>query len=371
MASGYRAFVAATVLDAADLTDYCSSQAVMRFANAAARDAALTVSIVTEGMVAYLIDTNVLQVNTDSTTSGWKQYYPAITASITDGNITNAKMASASVSSSNIIDATIVGGDIAAATITGSNIATGTITSGNILDATITGSDIASGTITSANILDGTIAPGDLAAGTFTISISGNAATASDSSLLDGYDSNANATANTIVLRDAGGGMFGTEFKSTTATAGFDFYSTGTHTGIGANNARVVNSGTVYSQLVTSARTVLINSAGTLGTSVSSRRYKDDIQILTTDADTILQLNPVTFFYKPELYEEGQERVLEVGVIAEQAADLGLEQLVSRNAAGEPDAIFYEKLSVYLLKVCQSQQTQLDALSARLDAIGA
>ena len=389
MASGYKAFVAATVLDAADLTDYCSSQAVMRFANAAARDAALTVSIVKEGMIAYLIDTNVLQVNTDSTTTGWKQFYPVITASITDGEITNAKMAAASVSSSNIIDATIVGGDIAAATITGSNIASGTVTSGNIQDGTITGSDIASatisgsniasGTVTSANIQDGTIAPADLAGGTYAISISGNAATATsagtagiatDSNLLDGYNSSQASGGDTVAVRTSGGAISAVQFITDDTNLN-QFYNSGTYTQIGQQTARVVNATTIYSQLVTSARTVLINSSGTLGTSTSSQRYKDDIQALTTSAETILQLEPVTFFYKPELIENGQQRVLEIGLIAEQAAELGLEQLVSRNDADEPDAIYYDKLAVYLLKVCQTQQTQLDALSARLDAMEA
>jgi len=48
MAEGYKQFVAGTVLQGEDLTDYASSQSVMRFANAAGRDAALTVSIVRE-----------------------------------------------------------------------------------------------------------------------------------------------------------------------------------------------------------------------------------------------------------------------------------------------------------------------------------
>jgi hypothetical protein len=383
MASGYKAFVAATVLDAADLTDYCSSQAVMRFANAAARDAALTVSIVKEGMIAYLIDTNVLQVNTDSTTTGWKQFYPAITASITDSQITNAKMAADSVSSANIIAATIVGGDIAAATITGSNIASGTVTSGNIQDGTITGTDIAagtitgsniaSGTITGSNIQDGSIGTSDLAGGTYGISISGNAATATlaaDSSLLDGFNTSYTPGVNTIPVRDSFDRINSTSFV-TDDTSFNQFYNNGTHTQIGQFTARVVNASTVYAQAVTSARAVLINSAGTLGTSVSSERYKVNIEPLDAETDKILQLEPVTFYYIPEMYEEDQDKRLEVGLIAEQASDLGLEQLIHRNDSGQPEAIDYEKLAVYLLKVCQTQQTQIDALSARLDAIGA
>jgi hypothetical protein len=70
MAEGYKAWTGGQVLEAEDLTDYASSQAVMRFANSAGRDAALTVSVVKEGMLAYLKDTNILTVNTDGTLSG-------------------------------------------------------------------------------------------------------------------------------------------------------------------------------------------------------------------------------------------------------------------------------------------------------------
>lgn len=441
MAEGYKSFVAATVLDAAELTDFCSSQAVMRFANAAGRDAALTVSIVREGMLAYLKDTDVVQVNINSTLTGWRQIFPVITASITDGQVTNAKMAADSISSANIINATIVGGDIAAATITGSNIASstiagsniagGTVTSANITDGTITGSDIASGTVTSANILDGTIVGGDIAGGTITgsnivdgtitnsdiaagvaianigftplqqgggtgqatnklfigwlgtqlglqvdstnfgatfpINISGISA---DASLVDGFNTSKTPAANTVAVRDEFDRLQSVEFM-TNNTSPRQFYNNGTHTQIGDNTSRVVNATTVFSESVTSARAVLINSAGTLGTSVSSRRYKTDIQPLETDTDKILELDPVTFYYLPEMYEADQDKRLEVGLIAEQAADLGLDELVHRNTEGLPEAIDYEKLAVYLLKVCKTQQTQIDALTARLDKIGA
>jgi hypothetical protein len=432
MAEGFKAFVAATVLDAADLTDFCSSQAVMRFANAAGRDAALTVSIVKEGMFAYLKDTNVLQVNTDSTTTGWVQVYPVITAGITDGQVTNAKLANDSVASANIIAATIVSGDIAAGTITGSNIAASTIggvniasntvTSANILDgtivggdiaaSTITGSNIAANTVTGSNILDGSITAADLAAGTavtnlgFTpvqqgggtgqatnkvyigwngaanlllqvdstnfgliwpINISGYSA---DSSRLEGYLPNFAASVDTVPVRDIYSRIYAGGFVTDDSSPN-QFYNNGTHTQIGQFTARVVNASTVYTEAVTSARAVLINSAGTLGTSVSSRRYKVDIEPLQADTDKILQLEPVTFYYLPEMYEPDQDKHLEVGLIAEEAADLGLEQLIHRNAEGEPEAIDYEKLAVYLLKVCKTQQTQIDTLAGRLDKLGA
>jgi len=349
MAEGYKAWTGGQVLNAADITDYASSQAVMRFANAAGRDAALTVSVVKEGMLAYLKDTNVLTVNTDGTTTGWIQIYPVVTASISDSQVTNAKLAANSVSTSNIID------------------------------GTITGTDIASGTITGANIQDGSIGPSDLGAGTYGISISGNAATAtsatsaasaSDSALLSGAAANVNTSSSTIVQRYGGGSIEGFSFQATGGSISA-FRDTGTHTYVGFGCARVINSTDVYSQAVSSARTVLINSNLTLGTSTSSRRHKREITPLAYDTADILKMEPVSYRYNEGHLEEGATYAVEVGLIAEDLADLGFEEVIFRDKEGQPDGIAYEKLSVLLLKVCRDQQTQLDALSARLDALEA
>jgi hypothetical protein len=355
MAEGYKAWTGGQVLDAGDLTDYASSQAVMRFANAAGRDAALTVSIVKEGMLAYLKDTNILTVNTDGLTTGWVQIYPVITSTITDAQVTNAKLAASSVSTTNIIDATIVGGDIAAATITGSNIA--------------------SGTITGANIQDGSIGTSDLAAGTYAISISGSAGsattatTASNALLLDGYDTNASTAADTIPVRYGVGVLQAYHYNASGGSQN-SFYDSGTYTYLGVNCMRVNNSSDVYSQAV-SGRTVLVNSNFTLGTSTSSRRWKEEITPLAYSTADILKMTPITFRYTEKHLEPGADRPIEVGLIAEDLAALGFEELIFRGKDGQPDGIAYEKLAVLLLKVCQDQQTQLDALVARLDKIGA
>ncbi len=61
MGSGFKTFASAEVLTAANVNDYLMEQAVMTFATATARDAALTTAKV-EGMVAYLEDTDRLTV---------------------------------------------------------------------------------------------------------------------------------------------------------------------------------------------------------------------------------------------------------------------------------------------------------------------
>jgi hypothetical protein len=56
--AGYRLYTTGDVLTAAQVQFNLQNQTIMYFANAAARDAALTVGVVQEGMFAYLADTN-------------------------------------------------------------------------------------------------------------------------------------------------------------------------------------------------------------------------------------------------------------------------------------------------------------------------
>lgn len=58
--AGYKTFNSGDVLTAAQVQYYLQNQSIMYFADAAARDAALTAGIKQEGMFAYLADTNTL-----------------------------------------------------------------------------------------------------------------------------------------------------------------------------------------------------------------------------------------------------------------------------------------------------------------------
>ena len=79
MAQGYHDFVAGEVLSAANLEDYCQNQSTMRFASAAARDAALA-AVLTEGLRAYLIDLNVETVYSGSAWSTQGPVHGALTS---------------------------------------------------------------------------------------------------------------------------------------------------------------------------------------------------------------------------------------------------------------------------------------------------
>jgi hypothetical protein len=167
MAEGFKVWATNDVLSATDLNDYTVSQSVMRFANAAARDAALTSGVVKEGMLAWTKDNNTLWANTDSTTTGWVQIWP-----ITNSGITNAMLATDSV--------------------TNTKIAAGAVTNAKIGASAVGNSQLGSAAVS----------PAKVAAGTYSIDISGNAGS------VDGYSASISNTSSRVVVRSSGGQVF-------------------------------------------------------------------------------------------------------------------------------------------------------------------
>ncbi len=96
----------------------------------------------------------------------------------------------------------------------------------------------------------------------------------------------------------------------------------------------------------------------------SSERFKDNIQDFETDFDTILKVEPKTFVD----VSSGQQ---EIGYIAEDFDELGLTDLVIYDANNNPNGINYELVSLYLLKVVEDQQSDIQALTERIEALGA
>lgn len=99
----------------------------------------------------------------------------------------------------------------------------------------------------------------------------------------------------------------------------------------------------------------------------SSRRYKRNIADMTAaTAALLLQLRPVAFEYNEELNDPGQK----YGLIAEELAEID-PTCVYRDGEGRVEGINYTMLAPQLIKLCQIQQAQIDALAARLAALEA
>jgi hypothetical protein len=110
---------------------------------------------------------------------------------------------------------------------------------------------------------------------------------------------------------------------------------------------------------------VQITAGNVLVRVFSSRKYKDDIQPLDTDAfaSAMLELQPVSYRY----IESGIE---DIGLIAEDVAEL-IPDLVSYDADGAPQTVKYDRAFLYLLTVVRKQVEELERRERRNKALEA
>lgn len=122
----------------------------------------------------------------------------------------------------------------------------------------------------------------------------------------------------------------------------------------------------------------------------STERIKRDITDFEADPATVLQLRPrswlpgpVERYCPPWVHEQhdggechGGEVIdppvgarRQVGFIAEELDGLGLSEFVEYDGEGLPASISYDRLTAALIPVLQQQQAQIEALTARLDAL--
>jgi hypothetical protein len=131
---------------------------------------------------------------------------------------------------------------------------------------------------------------------------------------------------------------------------------------------------------------VLIDSAGQLGTTSSSRRFKHEIKPMDQASEAILGLKPVTFQYKSDKTSTPQ-----FGLIAEEVARVNPD-LVVRDKNGEIYTVRYDAVNAMLLNeflkehqtvqelksaavkqdaMIGQQQKQIDALTTGLQKVSA
>jgi trimeric autotransporter adhesin len=91
------------------------------------------------------------------------------------------------------------------------------------------------------------------------------------------------------------------------------------------------------------AAAVYINSSGELGTTPSSKRFKEHIKPMDNASDALLALKPVTFRYKGDAKGTPQ-----FGLIAEEVAEVNPD-LVVRDKDGKPYSVRYEQINAMLL----------------------
>ena len=107
-----------------------------------------------------------------------------------------------------------------------------------------------------------------------------------------------------------------------------------------------------------------MNGSWEVSYDTSSRRFKQDIHYMTDSdkfivSDDIYKLNPVYFRY---ISIPKYSSTFNIGYIAEDLSDSGIDWLVAYDEDGQPANIRYEHISIGLVEVAKQQKQEIDTL---------
>jgi hypothetical protein len=114
-----------------------------------------------------------------------------------------------------------------------------------------------------------------------------------------------------------------------------------------------------YNITTASAANLNIDTDFVVRRSTSALKYKQDIRDVE-DFD-INALRPIRYKSKCESDDQTKDHL---GLIADEAADAGFEELVTRGVDGEVEGFQYERLTVVLLKELQTLRARVAALES-------
>jgi len=124
----------------------------------------------------------------------------------------------------------------------------------------------------------------------------------------------------------------------------------------GESNACYI--GSIFNQLASGGTQVFVNSDGKLGTTPSSRRFKDDIKPMEDSSEAILALKPVTFHYKKD-----PQAIPQFGLVAEDVAAVN-RNLVFCDKEGQINSVRYEAINAMLLNEFLKEHRKVQELEA-------
>ena len=144
---------------------------------------------------------------------------------------------------------------------------------------------------------------------------------------------------------------------------------------IGAPGANVSNScfiDQIFGATSSGGTAVFINSTGRLGTTTSSRRFKEQIEPMEEASEALFALKPVTFRYKNGIHPQG---IPQFGLVAEDVEAVNRD-LVVRDEEGKPYSVRYEQINAMLLneflkehKAFLHEQGKVQKLEAALERV--
>jgi hypothetical protein len=108
--------------------------------------------------------------------------------------------------------------------------------------------------------------------------------------------------------------------------------------------------------------TVVVNANGKLGTTTSSKRFKDDIKPMDKASEAILGLKPVTFRYKKEIDPDSSSQF---GLVAEDVEKVNPD-LVVRDVEGKAFTVRYDAVNAMLLNEFLKEHRKVEEQSRKI-----
>jgi Chaperone of endosialidase len=103
---------------------------------------------------------------------------------------------------------------------------------------------------------------------------------------------------------------------------------------------------------------VSINAGGQLGTTPSSRRFKEEIKPMEQASEKLYALKPVTFHYKKEI---DPSRTSQFGLVAEEVEKVNPD-LIVHDKEGKPYSVRYDQVNAMLLNEFLKEHHKLERL---------
>jgi hypothetical protein len=123
----------------------------------------------------------------------------------------------------------------------------------------------------------------------------------------------------------------------------------------------------VYNNTTGVAANMQIDSNGFMGRStVSSLRFKEEIEDWTGGLDVVMALKPRTFKYKKDYYDKADVDFL--GLIAEEVSEVCpyLVDYENEDRTGQEENVRYANIVVPLIKAIQELKTEIDSLKNQI-----
>jgi len=139
---------------------------------------------------------------------------------------------------------------------------------------------------------------------------------------------------------------------------------------IGAVGENVSNScyiGNIFEQTAAEGIQVFINSNNKLGTSTSSKRFKEGIKPIGKASEALFSLKPISFRYKKEIDSTGRSQF---GLVAEDVERVSPE-LVVRDKEGKPYTVRYDQVNTMLLNEFLKEHKKVEQLEKQVEALTA